>query len=184
MARIAALRGSSSAHQALLAAFARQVSHKGYRVAGLVQIAKPCPSGCAGLALQDLSTGDIVPISQDLGPGSSACNLDSAALADACGRVERAIACGADLVILSKFGKLEIARHGLADAFRAALLAGAPVATSIAAEAFSAWQIFAGPLADFVPADVDSLDAWWAAARDLSGPEALADSMSGEGGLA
>lgn len=76
MARIAALRGSSAAHQALLAVFAETVRDAGYRVAGLVQIAKPCSSGCEGLALQDLSTGDVLPISQDLGPGSTACKLE------------------------------------------------------------------------------------------------------------
>ncbi|WP_108683063.1 DUF2478 domain-containing protein [Methyloceanibacter sp. wino2] len=183
MARIAALRGSSSAHQALLATFAQNVRDAGYRVAGLVQIAQPCSSGCEGLALQDLSTGDVLPISQDLGPGSTACKLDSATLADACARAERAIVGGADLMILSKFGKLEVVRHGLVDAFRAAMLAGTPVATSIAAEAIAAWQDFAGPFADFVPANAADLDEWWGTVKDLRALDEPAEALAGDGGM-
>jgi len=159
--RIAALQGSSTAHQALLGVFAARVSEAGYRVTGVVQIAVADVHGCQRQALRDLATGEITATSQDLGQGSAACNFDAGALAEACGRVERAIAKGADLVVLSKFGKLEVARHGLTDAFHAAIWADLPVATSISFDALLAWELFAGPLAAFVPANAQSLDAWW-----------------------
>lgn len=163
--RIAALQGSSTAYQALLGAFAARACEAGYRVAGVVQVSLADVHGCQGQALCDLATGEITATSQDLGPGSTACNFDAGALAEACGLVERAIAKGADLVILSKFGKFEVARHGLTDAFHAAIWANLPVATSISFDALLAWELFAGPLATFVPADADSLEAWWSRVR-------------------
>jgi nucleoside-triphosphatase THEP1 len=163
--RIAALQGSSSTNQDLLGALAASASAAGYRVAGVVQVSVAAERGCEGLALRDLATGEITAVSQDLGPGSAACNFDAGALADACGRVERAIAKGADLVVLSKFGKFEVARHGLTDAFHAAIWADVPVATAISFDALLAWELFAGPLAAFVPANAQSLDAWWSTMR-------------------
>jgi Protein of unknown function (DUF2478) len=82
-------------------------------------------------AVRDVSDGAIFSIGQDLGPGSAACNLDPAGLAQACHAVECAIARGVDLVILSKFGKLEAQRRGLTDAFRAAFAARLPILTSV-----------------------------------------------------
>lgn len=88
--RIAALQGAESAHiQALLANFALLTMRQGYHVVGVVEIRAPGPAGgCRRLALRDLANGAVTSISQDLGPGSSACNLDAGALAQACGRVE------------------------------------------------------------------------------------------------
>jgi len=40
-----------------------------------------------------------------------------------------------------------------------------PVATAISFDALLAWELFAGPLAAFVPANAQSLDAWWSTVR-------------------
>ena len=161
--RIAALQGASSSQiQALLANFAARVALNGHDVAGVVELATAKPNrGCRTFSLRDLSTGAIIPISQDLGPGSTACNLDTSGLAQACAAVERAIALGPDIVILSKFGKQEAECGGLADAFRAAVAAGLPVVTAVSPSLTEAWRGFAGPLSDYILADRGSLDAWW-----------------------
>jgi hypothetical protein len=39
------------------------------------------------------------------------------------------------------------------------------VATAISFDALLAWELFAGPLAAFVPANAQSLDAWWSTLR-------------------
>jgi hypothetical protein len=49
----------------------------------------------------------------------------------AAGAVRRDIAAGCELVVLSKFGKLEAAGEGLAPAFKAALDARLPLLTSV-----------------------------------------------------
>jgi len=108
----------------------------------------------------------VFSISQDLGPGSKACNLDSSGLAAACAAVERAIADGADLVVLNKFGKQEVAHSGLCDAFRAASLAGLPVVTAVSPSLGEDWAIFAGPFSVFLPAGIEALEAWWREGQD------------------
>lgn len=111
--------------------------------------------------MRNLSTGAIISISQNLGHGSTACNLDPSGLIEACAAVERTIAAGADLVILSKFGKLEADRGGLSDAFCAAIGAGLPILTAVSPAMTQAWHLFAGPLSQFIPADARVVDAWW-----------------------
>jgi hypothetical protein len=87
-----------------------------------------------------------------------------AALRGAPSAVEQAICDGADLVILSKFGKLEAARSGLIDAFRAAILADIRVATIVPA-AVADRGLFAGPLSQYVDGLSEALAAWWLSQR-------------------
>ena len=160
---IAALQGASSRNiQTFLGEFAVRLAHEGYRVAGAVEIPAAEPKGpCGRLAMRNLATGAVTSISQNLGPGSTACNLDPSGLAEACAAVERSIAAGADLVIISKFGKQEAARGGMSDAFRAAIAAELPVLTAVSPAMSEAWRAFAGPLSMFLPLDPEVVDTWW-----------------------
>jgi nucleoside-triphosphatase THEP1 len=162
--RIAALRGApSAAMQILLDEFAQRRARAGLRVAGVVEDSDCAHDGaCKRFRVRDLLSGETISISQDLGRGSTACNLDPAALVRACGRIETAISEGADLVVLSKFGKLEAARSGLADAFRAAIEADIPVLTVVSPAAAEEWENFAAPLFQFVDASCEALEIWWA----------------------
>ena len=162
--RIAALCGApSAAMQTLLEDFAQRRARAGLRVAGVVEDSDCAhDGGCKRFRVRDLLSGETISISQDLGRGSTACNLDPAALVRACGRIETAISEGADLVVLSKFGKLEAARSGLADAFRAAIEADIPVLTVVSPAAAEEWENFAAPLFQFVDASCEALEFWWA----------------------
>lgn len=161
--RIAALPGEPSmAVQALLADFARGLIDAGARVAGVTQTRAPDEAtGRDRIVLRDVRDGALYAISQDLGPGSVACNLDTSELAQACASIERAVANGADLVVISKFSKQEAARGGLSDAFRAAMLAKVPVVTAVSPHYVAEWRAFAGPLAEFLEPDSAALAAWW-----------------------
>jgi hypothetical protein len=161
--RIAALQGAStSTIQNVLAGFADRLMGQAIRVAGVVEI-NGCDgeSGCKHLSVRDLASGAVFAITQDLGAGSTACSLDPGGLAKACGMVESAISDGADVVVLSKFGKLEAARSGLCDAFRAAIMADLPIITAVSPILANDWSLFAGPLFDYVAARTDALDDWW-----------------------
>lgn len=120
---------------------------------------------CAAGYLRNLGDGERFSIFQDLGPGAKTCHLDGDGASAAAAAVRRDIAKGCDLVVLSKFGKLEAAGGGLRDAFAAALEAGVPVLTSVSPAFAAAWQDFATPLSVVVPADADRIDAWWHAVR-------------------
>lgn len=74
--------------------------------------------------------------------------------------VRRDIERGCDLVVLSKFGKLEAGGGGLRDAFAAAIDAGVPLLTSVSQNFSVAWEAFAAPLFVVLPADPDRIEQW------------------------
>ncbi|MBG0811577.1 DUF2478 domain-containing protein [Methylosinus sp. H3A] len=166
-APIAALPGEPSAQaQALIADFARRLAESGARVAGVTQArVLDEATGRSRIVLRDVADGALYAISQDLGAGSVACNLDSSELALACAAIERRVAEGVDLVVISKFSKQEAARGGLSDAFRAAMLAKVPVVTAVSPHYVEEWRAFAGPLAEFLEHDFDALSSWWERAQ-------------------
>lgn len=170
---IAALPGEDSqAVQALMRAFAAELTQAGVRVAGVTQTRVTDAKGRARIMLQDLVSGAFYPISQDLGPGSVACNLDAGELALACAAVERAARGAADLIVVSKFAKQEAARGGLCDAFRAAMSARIPVIAAVSPHFRDEWRAFAGPLAEDVAPTRDALAQWWERVRNAAQPAA------------
>jgi hypothetical protein len=120
---------------------------------------------CSAGFLRNVCTGELFPIFQDLGPGSTACHLDGASMLPATEAVQRDIAAGCDLVLLSKFGKLEAANAGLMGAFRAAIEAHIPVLTSVSPAFEAAWATFADPLFITLPASLGQIEAWWQAVQ-------------------
>ena len=163
-ATIAALRAEEKpAAQTAMAAFAAELAAKGVKVAGVVQerVADPA-SGRSRVMLRDLSNGALYPISQDLGPGSTACNLDAGEIAKACGALETAANGGVDLLVISKFAKVEAERGGFSDAFRIAISKRVPIVTAVSPHYLAEWRAFAGDLARFHDATPEALREWWA----------------------
>lgn len=159
---IAALPAQESERvQGLMRLFAEELIAGGARVAGVTQTRISDAGGRSRIVLRDVVTGAQYPISQDLGPGSVACNLDSGELALACGAVERAARAGADLIVISKFSKQEAGRGGLCDAFRAAMSARIPVIAAVSPHFRDEWREFAGPLAEDVAPEREALKEWW-----------------------
>lgn len=174
VAPIAAVRGGPGTPAAdVLTAFALRRKAEGVNVVGV--IVPPEDNGQGGhgggghegcecrSALIDLASGATINIHQDLGPGSQACNLNSSALAEAAGAVERAIADGTDLVILSRFGGQEAEHRGLMSAFQAAVAAGLPIACVVTPKAEAVWADFAEGLSVSLPPEAEALEAWWRA---------------------
>jgi hypothetical protein len=168
---IAALPGEhSEIVQPLLQRFAQELTARGFRVAGVTQIRVAGDAeGRKKIALRDVSGDALYPISQDLGPGSVACNLDTGELAQACAAIESAVSRTVDLAIISKFSKQEASSGGLSDAFRAAMVAQVPVATAVSPHYLDEWREFSGPLAEFVEPDIGALLAWWERVRKRAG---------------
>ncbi len=162
---IAALPAQDSAKvQALMRSFALDLAATGARVAGMTQMRGEDAAGRSRIFLRDVSSEAEFVISQDLGPGSVACNLDAGELAMACAAVERAARGGADLIVVSKFSKQEAERGGLCDAFRAAMTARIPVIAAVSPHFREEWRVFAGPLAEDVAPTSEALAEWWARA--------------------
>ena len=130
-------------------------------LAGLVAESHGLPDRvCQAGFLRNVATGARFSIFHDLGPGAAACHLDGAGAVAAAAAAQRDIAAGCDLVILSKFGKLEVAGAGLTDAFRAAVNAGTPLLTSVSPAHDREWRRFLGREFVVLPADSATIDAW------------------------
>ncbi len=164
--QIAAIQGAPSAEVQSLFQTLVERWRLSVRLAGVVaEDHGLADRSCSAGFLRSLGGGERFSIFQDLGPGSAGCHLAPDGLLAAADAVQRDIARGCDLVILSKFGKLEAAGDGLRSAFAAAIEAGIPVLTSVSPALAAAWQDFAAPLCVVVPADADRIDDWWRGVR-------------------
>lgn len=156
---IAVLQGADSAAiQALLSAFAARWQDA-VRIVGVVEEPE---GGEDSSLLRNIVDGMTHRLFQELGAGSEGCSLDPSGPVQAGELVRRQMEGGCDLVVLSKFGKLEAENgSGLMAAFIAAVEAGVPVLTSVAPRFDARWASFADPLFVRLPADMAAVEAWW-----------------------
>lgn len=163
--QIASVVGAESATvQALFAAAVKDWRASGARVAGVIAEAHGLPDRtCAAGILRDIVTGRGFPIYLETAPSGTSCHLDASGVNAACAQILGQVATS-DLVVLSKFGKLEAARSGLIEAFEAAITGGKPLLTSVSDKHREAWRAFA-PAAIELPAEAAALRAWWRSQR-------------------
>src|SRR3546814_859793 len=151
--RIAVVRGADS--ESIQRLFAETVADwraTGIRVAGVTAEAHGLPDRtCSAGVLRDIGSGNQFPIYLETTPQGTSCHLDAEGVEAACASVIDQIA-SADLVVLSKFGKLEAMRQGLFPAFEAAIAAGRPLMTTVSGKHRDAWEAFA-PDATYLEAD-------------------------------
>lgn len=113
-------------------------------------------------ALTSLADGRQFPLYQDLGACASSCALDAQGVVLAGEAVRQDIEAGCDLVVLSKFGKLEAeSGSGLTAAFVTAIEVGVPVLTSVAPRFAAPWSAFAAPFYRVLAPNPAALDGWW-----------------------
>jgi hypothetical protein len=161
-ALIAALQGGSTPEmQSLLDGFAASLPAP-YRAVGVVEEIPPGgPPDGSTAQLRSLTDRRRYDIFQDLGPHSKSCGLLADNVLTACAAVCHDLAQGCDLVVLSKFGKLEAEGSGLLDAFGAAVAAQIPILTSVAPKFDAEWAAFASPYFVILPPDPAAIAAWW-----------------------
>src|SRR6185437_12561878 len=136
------------------------------RIAGVVAEDHGLPDRkCRAEYLRSIVSGTLYPIFQDFGPGAEACHLKEEGALAAAAAVEKDIVAGCDLVLLSKFGKLEAAGQGLTEAFIAALVADLPLLTSVSPAFEAAWTEFAAPLFEILPAEAEPIETWCCAVQ-------------------
>jgi hypothetical protein len=158
---IGAVSGADSAViQPLLRAFCQRQSAL-IRVAGVIEEAG---SGSRqSTVIRKIADEGRYPVFQNLGAGAVGCAMDPSGITLASEAVLREIEGACDLVVLSKFGKLEaVSGAGFVPVFIAAIEAGVPVLTSVSPRYAEAWSRFAGPYFVDIPADAEAIDAWWA----------------------
>ena len=132
------------------------VSARGFRVGGLVQ--EPCGKS---VFVTHLDSGKTFDLMQQLGACAEGCRLDTSALAEAAGLLGQSLAAAPDLLLVTRFGKVEMEGGGfLAEIGEAASL-GLPTLIGVAARREQGWRAFAGDFAETLPCSLDAALNWW-----------------------
>lgn len=161
MKRIAAITNDETQvdAQVLLADAAKAAGALGMKVAGVIAEEHGLPDrSCAAGILRGVTSGQGHVIYLPETPAGTSCHLDPAGVEAACAEVLDLLP-QADLVILSKFGKLEAAGSGLFRAFAAAVAAGKPVLTSVSARHRDSFGEHA-PEAAYLKGGSDAVTDW------------------------
>lgn len=159
---IAAVVGiSSNLVQPLFVDAIQTWSASGVRVAGLIEeINRLADRTCSAGMLRVIGSDDRHSIFLDVPPAGTSCHIDASGAGAASSDIlKRLDAC--DLLVLSKFGKLEAAGGGLRPAFDAAIRSGIPVLTAVSEKHVEAWRSYAPSAKDLAPT-AGALVHWWA----------------------
>lgn len=147
--------------------FADAVAHwrtTGVRVAGVIEETHGLEGRvCTAGVLRDVATGERHSIFLDILPPGKVCHIDASG-AETAGASVLAGLEDCDVVVLSKFGKLEADGRGLAGAFEAAAAIGKPVLTWVGQKHLNAWSAFA-PEATGVAPSLSGIGLWWLSRR-------------------
>ncbi len=158
--RIAVVRAEDNdIGQKLLARVAAEWRRAGIKVNGLTTEAHGLADrSCSAGILCNIATGARFRIYLDEPPAGTSCHLDGVGVSSACAAIIDRIA-DSDVMVLSKFGKLEAGQKGLYPAFEAALKSGKPVLTTVARKHCDSFAAYA-PQATSLEPDAAVLAAW------------------------
>lgn len=159
-----------------LIAFAEALAGRGGRLAGFVQERAADNGSCTlkDVWLRDIVTGETLGIMQDLGRDASACRVDAQAIARAAGRLGAALAAGADLVLVNRFGKLEAEGGGMLAEIGRAFSDGVPLIVCVPRRCLESWDAFACGLDAKLAPTRAAIEAWWTALAAPSSSRAAA----------
>lgn len=108
-----------------------------------------------------LPSGAVKRISQNLGAGSEGCRLNAGALELAVAKVQQDFETrGADLMLLSKFGKQEVEGRGFRQLIAEALAADLPVLVTVGEDCLTGFNDFAQGMAQPVACTLDAAQTW------------------------
>jgi hypothetical protein len=160
----AVVNGEGLETRSLIAKLAAQVRAERLVVVGLLE-ERPEPSDrtCSAGLLRDIASARCYSMHLDAPPSDRTCRIDTTGVETACSDLLGQIA-RADLVVISKFGKLEAAKRGLWPAFVEARDAGKPTLTTVSTPHLAAWSGLA-PGSVFLQPNANALSEWWRAVK-------------------
>lgn len=145
----------------LLAEIADVLIARDVRVAGTVQIDTDRGEGRkCDMDVKVLPDGPLIRISEDRGAGARGCRLDTDALEGAVADTEAALARGADLLLVNKFGKHEAEGRGFRAAIATALEQNIPVLVGVNKLNRDAFEAFCGGGGEELPANPAAIRSW------------------------
>lgn len=119
----------------------------GCRCAGFVQrdVERPDRTRC-DMVLEDIGSGQSLPISEDRGALARGCRLDEDGLSRAIAAALAALASKPDVLVVNKFGKSESEGRGFRPLIAAAVEAEIPVIVPVPWRNAESWRSFAGEM--------------------------------------
>lgn len=145
----------------LLADIAEALMARKIRLAGTVQIdTDRGEDRKCDMDVKVLPDGPLIRISEDRGAGARGCRLDTDALEGAVADTEAALARGADLLLVNKFGKHEAEGRGFRAAIATALEQDIPVLVGVNKLNRAAFEDFCGEVAEELPATPAAIRSW------------------------
>jgi hypothetical protein len=144
----------------LFASVSAELENAGISLAGVIQRDEPMlvHSRCA-MTLEELGSGQRIPISEYRGAGARGCRLDVSGLLVAAVAVSESLSRMPGLLVINKFGKIEAEGGGLRDTFVEAFNNGIPILIGVPARNLDSWRAFAGEHAvEFGPDGVGLAD--------------------------
>lgn len=147
----------------ILADVCERLRAEGFCVRGVYQRNRLVAGGRRHMELVDAETGEVFPISRDLGSGSQACCIDPTGIAAASVVLQRALACGADLLVVNRFGALERERRGFAAEMLEAIADGIPLLTAVADTYADEWLAFAEGSGTLLEPTRERVECWTSA---------------------
>ena len=145
----------------VLCDFAKHLVESGQRVCGLIQLGDR-PPGDARRKLMVLDSWRIVDVARgDDATGGVRCSLDGEWLHRMARRAEASIRVGVDVVIVNRFGPLELAGRGFRDAIVAASETETPLVIAVPEFAFERWTRFSNGMTIRLDCALDPVLEWW-----------------------
>lgn len=155
---ISPVRGATNR---LLSDLAADLAQQGLRLCGTTQHDTPrAKDHACDMDVKVLPDGPIIRISQSLGANARGCRLDPGALETTVSLANHALANGADLLIVNKFGKHEADGRGFRDTIAVALSLGIPVLVGANALNLEALQKFFDGMAEALAPEAETLRNW------------------------
>ena len=144
-----------------LAEVSRRLLADGIVLAGACQINDDPNDGTPyHMDLHMIPSGQVIRISQNLGPLASGCRLDGSALEEAAGIVTAQLDAQPQMVLANKFGKQEAEGRGFRPVIGSALAAEIPVLLAVRDETLPKFHAFTEGLGEELPNDVEAVYAW------------------------
>jgi len=152
----------------LLRTFARDLREQGYDALGVVQRRGAVDAGRLGppefVLLPDENSG------ADGGRNEVSGGVDCAIqLEDVAARLALALGRRPDLLILNRYGSMEVAGAGLLRVLSAAIDLDVPVVIAVPEVLFARWLTLANGLAVRLKPNLDALNGWWRSLRRTPG---------------
>jgi nucleoside-triphosphatase THEP1 len=131
------------------------------------------------MEVEDLASRIILQLSDDSEVNDADCRLDPAALHEAAALISAAFRNSPDLVILNKFGRLEVEGEGLRDVISDAVELGIPVVVGVPERHIESWRTFTNGLAEEASIDSPCVHQWLSRRRfDARGAIAAAPPLA------